>query len=162
MSSILPSSKDGKKPGMSTKCEEAFQQIKQYLWGIPVLAKPRMGENLTLYLSISEHAVNGVLVRDEAMAQTPIYYVSKALQDAETRYPEIEKLALALVVAARKLRPYFQAHVILVPTNHPLRQVLQNLNVSRRLTKWAIELESLTSDSCQEQPLSDKQWQTSW
>ena len=72
-----------------------------------MLAKLRMGEDLTLYLSISEHVVSGVLVRDEVMAQTPIYYVSKALQDAKTRYPEIEKLALALVVAARKLRPYF-------------------------------------------------------
>ena len=108
--------------------------------GIPVLAKPRMGEHLTLYLSVSEHAVSGVLVRDEEMTQTPIYYVSKALQDAKTRYPKIEKLALALVVAARKLRPYFQSHVILVPTSHPLRQVLQNPDVSGRLTKWAIEL----------------------
>ena len=85
-----------------------------------MLAKPRMGEDLTLYLSISEHAVSGVLVRDKVMAQTPIYYVSKALWDAETRYPEIEKLTFALVVAARKLRLYFQSHVILVPTSHPL------------------------------------------
>ena len=91
----------------SAECEEAFQQIKQYLRGIPVLTKPRMGEDLTLYLSVSEHAINGVLVRDEAMAQTPIYYVSKALYDVETRYP------------ARKLRLYFQAYVILVPTSHP-------------------------------------------
>ena len=109
--------------------------------GIPVLAKPRIGEDLTLYLSVSENAISSMLVRDEAMAQTPIYYVSKALQDGETRYPEIEKLALALVVAARKLRPYFQAHIILVLTNHPLRQVLQNPDVSKTLTKWPIELE---------------------
>ena len=47
---------------------------------------------------------------------------------------------LALVVAARKLRPYFQAHAILVPTSHPLRQVLQNPKVFGRLTKWTIEL----------------------
>ena len=60
-----------------------------------------------LYLFVSEHAVSGVLVRDEAIAQTPIYYVSKALQDVETRYLKIEKLAFALVVAARKLQSYF-------------------------------------------------------
>ena len=132
--------KMGKNLVWSADCEEAFQQIKQYLRGILVLAKPRMGEDLTLYLSISKHAVSGVLVRDEVTAQTPIYYVSKALKDAETRYSEIEKLALALVVAAGKLQPYFQAHVILVSTNHPLRQVLQNPEVSGRLTKWAIEL----------------------
>ena len=59
--------------------EEVFQKIKQYLGCISVLAKPRAGEDLTLYLSISEHAVSGVLVRDERTAQIPIYYVSKAL-----------------------------------------------------------------------------------
>ena len=47
---------------------------------------------------------------------------------------------MALVVVARKLQPYFQAHVILVGSSHPLRQILQNPKVSRRLTKWAIEL----------------------
>ena len=68
-----------------------------------MLAKPRMGEDLTLYLFVSEHAVSGVLVRDEVTAQTAICYVNKALQDVKTRYPKIEKLALALAVAARKL-----------------------------------------------------------
>ena len=72
--------------------------------GIPVLAKPRTGEDLTLYLSVSEHVVSGVLVRDEGIVQTPIYYVSKTLQDVETRYSKIEKLALALVLAVKKLK----------------------------------------------------------
>lgn len=44
-----------------------------------------------------------------------VYYVSRVLHDAETRYTGIEKLALALVVAARRLRPYFQAHERLHP-----------------------------------------------
>ena len=52
----------------SAECEEAFIQIKQYLGGILVLAKPTMGEDLMLYLSVFEHSVSGVLVRDEAMA----------------------------------------------------------------------------------------------
>ena len=96
----------------------------QYLRGIPVLAKPRAEEDLALYLSVSEHVISGVLIQDEGAAQTPIYYVSKALQDAETRYSNIEKLVLALVIATRKLRSYFQANVILVSSSHPLRQVL--------------------------------------
>ena len=136
--------------------EEAFQKIKQYLGGIPVLAKPRTGEDLMLYISVSEHTISGVLVRDKATTQTPIYYVSKALQDVETRYPEIKKLALALVVVAKKLRPYFQAHVILVLTSHPFRQVLQNPEVSERLSKWGSSWESLTSNSCRGQLSRDK------
>ena len=52
----------------------------------------------------------------------------------------MEKLALALVIASRKLRSYFHSHVIRVLTNYPLRQVLQKLDASGHLLKWAIEL----------------------
>ena len=52
----------GKNLIWTDECEEAFQKIKQYLGGIPVLAKLRVREDLTLYLYVSEHAVSGVLV----------------------------------------------------------------------------------------------------
>ena len=55
-------------------------------------------------------------------------------------YPRMEKLILALVTAARKLRPYFQAHTIEVPTEYPTKQVLHKPETSGRLMKWAIEL----------------------
>ena len=73
----------------------------------------------------------------------PIFYVSKALIDLETRYLDTEKNALALVVAARKLRPYFQSHIDLVYTKAPLRQILQNPECSGRLEKWSVELSEL-------------------
>ncbi|XP_016648970.1 PREDICTED: uncharacterized protein LOC107880923 [Prunus mume] len=73
-------------------------------------------------------------------AELPIFYVRKALQRAELRYPPLEQLALALVVSARRLRPYFQAHEITALTNQTLRQVLQKPETSGRLVKWAIEL----------------------
>lgn len=50
------------------------------------------------------------------------------------------KLSFSLVVASRKLHPYFQAHQISVLTKHPLKQILQKLDSSGRLLKWAIEL----------------------
>ena len=52
----------------------------------------------------------------------------------------MEKLILALVTIARRLRPYFQAHTIEVPTEHPMKQILHKLETSGRLIKWAIEL----------------------
>ena len=52
----------------------------------------------------------------------------------------MEKLAQALVIATRKLRPYFQSHTVRVLTNYPLRQVLQKPDASGRLLKWVIEL----------------------
>ena len=79
---------------------------------------------MELYLSASDEVVSSVLVKEADRVQRPIYYVSKILQGAETRYPQIEKLAYAPVVAARKLRPYFQAHTVIVLADKPLRQVL--------------------------------------
>ncbi|XP_057790809.1 uncharacterized protein LOC131007914 [Salvia miltiorrhiza] len=93
-----------------------------------------------VYLAVSDTAVSAVLVREEEGKQSPIYYVSKSLLDAETRYSQLEKLALALVHAARKLRPYFQCHPIVVATTYPLKAILHKPELSGRLTKWAVEL----------------------
>ncbi|XP_077236546.1 uncharacterized protein LOC143878110 [Tasmannia lanceolata] len=73
---------------------------------------PEPGEELILYLSAGPLTVAAVLIREEHNQQKPIYYVSKVLHDAETRYQRVEKLVYALIMAARKLRPYFQAHTI--------------------------------------------------
>ncbi|KAL0404000.1 UNVERIFIED_CONTAM: hypothetical protein Sradi_2040800 [Sesamum radiatum] len=81
-----------------------------------------------------------MLVREEEGNQTSIYYVSKVLNGAESRYPPIEKMALALVITARKLRPYFLSYPVGFRTNTPLKQVLGKPETSRRLIKWAIEL----------------------
>ena len=52
----------------------------------------------------------------------------------------MEKLILALVTTARKLRPYFQDHTIEIQTEYPMKQVLHKPETSGRLMKWAIEL----------------------
>ncbi|XP_056847422.1 uncharacterized protein LOC130498094 [Raphanus sativus] len=132
--------KDPKDFLWTEKCEQAMSDLKAYLTTPPLLSKPLEGEVLLLYLVISEHAVSAVLVREEGRKQHPIYYVSKSLLDAETRYSHLEKLALALVNAARKLRPNFQAHQIVVVTSFPIKAVLHKPEVSGRLAKWAIEL----------------------
>ncbi|KAK0594559.1 hypothetical protein LWI29_024543 [Acer saccharum] len=93
-----------------------------------------------MYLSVSEAATSYVLVKQEKGVQKPIYYTSKALLPAETRYSPAKKMALALITAVRKLRPYFQAHKIGVNTNCPLKLILQKPEESSRLTKWAIKL----------------------
>ncbi|GJR93356.1 reverse transcriptase domain-containing protein [Tanacetum coccineum] len=59
---------------------------------------------------------------------------------SELRYLELEKLILALVYAARKLRRYFQAHPIQVLRDKPIKQILTRLEKSGRIAKWAIEL----------------------
>ena len=116
-----------------------FDELKKYLSTPPILAKPLTGESLFLYLVATEDVVSDVLVRD-ANGKQPVYYVSKSLLDAETRYLVVEKLTLVLVTAARKLRPYFQSHSIIVMTTYPLQAILHSLNLSDRLTRWVVEL----------------------
>ncbi|XP_056860098.1 uncharacterized protein LOC130508553 [Raphanus sativus] len=132
--------KDPKDFQWTDKCEQTLSDLKDYLTTPPLLSKPLEGEVLLLYLAVSEHAVSAVLVREEGRKQHCIYYVSKSLLDAETRYNHLEKLALALVNAARKLRHYFKAHQIVVVTSFPIKAVLHKPEVSGRLAKWAIEL----------------------
>ncbi|CAL2253630.1 unnamed protein product [Prunus armeniaca] len=110
----------------TSECDRAFQDLKNYMSKAPLLSKPLPGEVLLLYLSVSSTAVSSVLIRKPEKAELLIFYVSKALHNVELRYPSLEQLALALVVSARQLRPYFQAHEITVLTNQPLRSS-QNL-----------------------------------
>jgi hypothetical protein len=44
------------------------------------------------------------------------------------------------VTASRKLRSYFQAHTIVVLTDHPLRKAMNKPDTTRRLVLWAIEM----------------------
>ena len=127
--------KGGKKYEWTQECEKAFEELKRYLREIPLLTRPEAGEVLYMYLGVSEAALSAVLLRKEGSIDKPVYYVSKVLQGAEFRYSHAEKVTLALVMASRKLRPYFQAHTIKVLTDQPLRQILQRPECSGRLTK---------------------------
>jgi len=124
----------------SSECEEAFRKLKEYLTNPPLLSRPGEGEILYLYLAVSPLAVSSALVREDSGIQQPVYFTSKALHGAEERYPQIEKLAFALIISARRLRPYFQAHAIRVLTEYPLKKILQKTDLSGRLVNWSVEL----------------------
>ncbi|KAI5351123.1 hypothetical protein L3X38_004014 [Prunus dulcis] len=132
--------KKGHRDKWDDECEVAFQNLKTYLTSPPLLSKSIPGEDLYIYLAVSDSAVSSALIREELGAQYPVFYTSKALLDAETRYPKMEKLIFSLVVFTRKLRPYYQAHRIIVMTEFPLRSILHSPDASQRLMKWAIEL----------------------
>ncbi|KAK3040487.1 hypothetical protein RJ639_028772 [Escallonia herrerae] len=120
-------------------CQKSFEEHKTYLSSLPLLSKLLPREHLFLYLSVTEVAASGVLVREEDGVQKPIYYVSKVLQDVETRYSKIDKIALALIILARRLRLYFQSHTIIILTDQPLRKVLLSPESSGRLVNWFVE-----------------------
>ena len=85
------------------KYEVVFQQLKEHLRKPLFLSKPIAREKLFLYLAISENVASSVLVREDNKVEYLVYYVSKRLLDTELRYPDMEKLAYALVISSRKL-----------------------------------------------------------
>ncbi|XP_057779757.1 uncharacterized protein LOC130998349 [Salvia miltiorrhiza] len=124
----------------TAECRAAFEDLKVYLAKLPTLTKPVPGETLYLYIAVGEDAISSVLIREEGSHQKPIYFVSRIIQGPESNYTEIEKAALAVMVTARKLRPYFLSHRVVVRTALPFRQVLGWPDLSGRMVKWAVEL----------------------
>ena len=99
------------------ECTPSFVQLKEDLISVPLLSRTVPGEELYLYLAVSATAVSSALVRMEGTVQKSVYYTSRMLRGAEERYPKMELLAFALIVTARSLLAYFQAHTIVVYTD---------------------------------------------
>jgi hypothetical protein len=78
--------------------------------------------------------------------QRPVYYISKVLHDAKTRYVEVHKLHYAVLITSRKLRHHFQAHKISVVTSYPLKVVLHSPNATGNIAKWMTELAEFELD----------------
>ena len=127
--------------GWNEECDEAFIAIKQYLAELPVLANPEAGKTLFVYLAVSDVSASATLFKeDEDKKQRPVFFVSKSLVDADTQYNHLEQTTLALQVAMKKLRLYFQAHPIVVLTDLPLLSTINKPDLSGRMARWAIEL----------------------
>ena len=67
--------------------QKAFEDLKKYLSSPPLLSPSKPGEELYLYITVSQAAVSAVLVREEEGAQRPVYFVNRTFRGAEERYP---------------------------------------------------------------------------
>ncbi|XP_026384876.1 uncharacterized protein LOC113280473 [Papaver somniferum] len=83
-----------------------------------------------------ENVVSAVLFVTDPHEKT-VYFVSKSLTGAEKRYKNIEKIALALFHASRRLKPYFQVRQIVVYSEYPLKRILECADDSIRLAIWS-------------------------
>lgn len=117
-----------------------LKNLKSILRVPPVLVSPRPGETLLIYAVATPQKVSGVLVVERDNIQRLVYYVSKVLHGPKERYPQVQKLLYGLLMASRKLRQYFQAHKVVIPTGYPLGQVLGNRESSGQIAKWVVDL----------------------
>jgi hypothetical protein len=90
--------------------------------------------------------VNAVIVVERTeeghalLVQRPVYYISEVLSETKARYPQIQKLLYAMVLARRKLRHYFEAHPVTVVSSFPLGEIICNPDAAGRIPKWSVEL----------------------
>jgi ribonuclease HI len=75
-----------------------------------------------------------------------VYYISEVLSETNARYPQIQKLLHAVVLARRKQWHYFEAHPVTVVSLFQLGEIIRNPDAARRIAKWSVELmgETLT------------------
>ncbi|KAL1353230.1 hypothetical protein AAHE18_06G223400 [Arachis hypogaea] len=125
-----------------TKHQEAFDNIKQYLTNPPIMTPPRHGAPLKLYVSASEVTIGGILTQeDENGNERVIYYLSRVLNDVESRYSPIEKLCLALYFSCLKLKYYLiPRNVYVISKFDVLKYMLSSPILHGRLGKWMLAL----------------------
>ena len=99
------------------------------------MSSPEPDEVLFAYIVVAPYTVSLVLIRVDNSVQQPVYYVSKSLHEAEVRYLPLEKAILVVVLGIRKLPHYFQAHIVVILTQLPLKTVLQSANYTGRIAK---------------------------
>ena len=86
-----------------------------------------------MYLAVLATTVSAALIREGSGMQLPVYYISQAFQGVEAKYPRIEKIAFALIIASRKLCLYFQENPILLMMDQPIRKLMNKLEVAVRM-----------------------------
>jgi hypothetical protein len=130
--------------------QKAFEELKQYLIELTTLTPPSSRTPLLLYVAASHSAVSAALLQEkqdgQVKRQAQVYFVSKVLSLSNQNYTELEKMLYAVLMASRKLRHYFQAYHIIVPSSQPLKDIMRNREATGRIGKWATELNEFTID----------------
>nr|GEU74075.1 reverse transcriptase domain-containing protein [Tanacetum cinerariifolium] len=113
--------------------------MKKLILEQPTLTTPGLKETLYVYLAISKDAVSRVLIADRGENKRPFDMLAERCTRLIETTPHGEMGTLP-ITPILKLGRYFEAHPIKVITDQPIKQILNKLEVSGKLAKYAIEL----------------------
>ena len=103
-STFTPLLKKGVPFRWSLECQQAFERVQDIMARLPTVCVPIFGKPLWLYLASNNQAIGALITQEDSHGvEQPIYYVSRTLKDAETRYSGVERSCLALTYASQRL-----------------------------------------------------------
>jgi len=94
-----------------------------------------------MYLSTDDTIIGSTLIQEFEGKERVIYYLSRRLVDAQTRYSAIEKLCLCLYFSCIKLRHYLLSIECTVVCKDDVVKYMVSMPIlSRRIGKWILSL----------------------
>lgn len=103
---------------------------------------PSRSKNMSLYIAASDTAIGSMLVQEDISGvERPIYYLSRMLIDAKTRYNMIEKLCICLYFSCMKLKQYLKPVDVYVSSHYDvIKHMLSKPILYSRIGKWELAL----------------------
>jgi hypothetical protein len=121
--------------------QRAFEEIKEYLSKPPVLVPPQQDKPFYIYLSVGDTSIASVVIQVHDGKERVVFYLSRKMLDAETRYPDIEKLCLCLFFTCTKNRHILlSAETIVICKSDVIKHMLSTPVLKGQLGKWMLAL----------------------
>jgi hypothetical protein len=94
-----------------------------------------------MYLSVGDTSIASVVIQVHDGKERVVFYLSRRMLDAETRYPDIEKLCLCLFFTCTKLcHILLSAETIVICKSDVIKHMLLAPVLKGQLGKWMFAL----------------------
>ena len=124
------------------ECDKNFNLLKEKLTSAPVLVPFATNKTSVITVDASQKAIGAVLTQESH----PVLYISRKLTVTESKYSNIEREALAVIWACRRLEQFLLGKKFLIQTDHkPLVYIFSpelpvKSDVSPRLLKFSLKM----------------------
>lgn len=129
-----------------TAQEEAFQELKSRLVGMPILTYPDWDKEFHVHVDASNFAIGATLAQVGSHGlDHPVYFASRLLSNAERNCSTTEREALGMVYSVQKFRHYLLATPFTFYVDHQALMYLVNKPIIQgRISRWLLLLQEFT------------------